>query len=174
LAAILRNTVARVIRGRKEADMAISLQAGSSQGSWVATSEPGAADLLVRKEERELLHEVLTHVNPDRSRRFRMRYHDDLPFDEIARREGMNTATVRKEIFRTCETVADGIQLLRLMERQRFVTLQRRALCLWFFQARRQAQIAAELGVPVNLVRHWIDDLNTRLILDTKRADDEP
>jgi RNA polymerase sigma factor (sigma-70 family) len=172
LRAILRNVIARVIRGHPPLDMVASIQAGSAQGSGIAASEPGVVDELARREEREWLNRALEHLDPERGRRFRLRYQDDLPFDEIARREAMNPGTVRKEIFRTAQTVADGIRLLRLMQQQRFLALQQRAICLWFFRNRRQAQIAQELGIPANLVKHWIDDVNTRLVLDGRERED--
>jgi DNA-directed RNA polymerase specialized sigma24 family protein len=149
----------------------MSLQAGSSQEIEIPASQPAVVDLVAEQEEREWLYRALAHLDPGRGRRFRLRYQEDLPFDEIARREEMNPNTVRKEIFRTAQTVDEGIRLLRLMQRQRFLALQHRAICLWFFRGRRQAQIAQELGIPANLVRHWIDDVNTRLILDGREDD---
>jgi RNA polymerase sigma factor (sigma-70 family) len=171
LKVILRNVIARVIRGRGDVDRAMPLQAGSSQLIEIPASQPGVVDLLAEKEEREWLYRALAHLDPDRGRRFRLRYQDGLPFDEIAHREHMNPATVRKEIFRTAQTIDEGIRLLRLMQRQRFLALQHRAICLWFFRSRGQAQIARELGIPVNLVKHWIDDVNTRLMLDGSEDD---
>jgi RNA polymerase sigma factor (sigma-70 family) len=172
LKAILRNVIARALRGHPPVDMVVSVQVGSGQGSGIAAGDPGVVDLLVEKEEREWLFRALAHLDPDKGRRFRLRYQDDLPFDEIARREQMNPATVRKEIFRTAQTVAEGIRLLRLMRRQRFLALQHRAICLWFFRGRRQAEIAQELGIPTNLVKRWIDDVKTQLLLSGREGTD--
>jgi RNA polymerase sigma factor (sigma-70 family) len=166
LKTILRNVIARVIRGRGPVERAISLQTDSHQGSEIAASQPGVVELLSRQEEREWLYRALAHLDPAKGRRFRLRHQHGLPFDEIACREQMNPATVRKEIFRTAQTLDEGIRLLRLMQRQRFLALQHRAICLWFFRGRRHAQIAQELGIPTNLVKHWIDDVNTRLMLE--------
>jgi len=140
----------------------VPLQAGSSNGSWIAAGPCNRALHSSEPEDIEFVHPALALLTEDERRRFLLQYDEELSFDEIEQREGVPSGTLRKQVRRTAEKLRVRIELLKRMEQLQFVPLQKQAICLWSFQTATEPDIAAQLKIPKDAVTFWIRDARAR------------
>jgi len=131
----------------------------SALDDLVAKGSTGSEVVSVGPDDIEWLQHALSKLKAADLELIRMRFFEKLPFDEIARRMDGNAATLRKQTARVLEKLDRGIRLLKMMEQRRFLPLQRETICLMWFQAAPQEEIAERLNIPKGAVTRWIQDV---------------
>lgn len=123
-------------------------------------------------EDGKWLKAALAEMNSDDRMLILLSYYDDLSSSEIAIKLGRNHNTVRSQVARGLTKLRDGINLLKRLEQERLLGFERGAICLKFFRALSQAEIAKHLGMPTGAVQQCLRDAKHAGILG--ESGDEP
>jgi RNA polymerase sigma-70 factor (ECF subfamily) len=143
-------------QGRRDPKREEQLPAGSGGALTLAARAAPAAAQVALQEDVGWLNRALEQLEPADARLLRLRFFDDLPFEDIAARLDVKPATARKQVARLLDKLRDGIPLLQWLQRQAALPLQHQAVCLWYFQGCTQDAIAERLGIPRNAVTAWV------------------
>jgi len=169
---IFRNTLGKAIRSntqqRRDMEIEVSLQTGSNSDSWLG-ADPGSFRVARVSDagDGELLEQAIDLLDEVERRRLRMFYFDDLSYAEIARLENVETETaLRSQLMRARKKLRMIISVLKRIDEQRYVPLQRQSIQLWYFRGKSQGEIAVQLNLPEKCVACWIADAKSSGLFD--------
>jgi len=160
LRGIVKNVVRQVIRDegriKRRPKGQQSLHSGLLNGSAVATGQLQSA----ATDPSDLVRPALDLLTEVERRRFLLFHDEGLSYAEIALREiePVTETALRTQVMRTRRKLRRIIELLRRMDDDSFLEVQKRAICLCFLQDETAAEISRKLNVPQACIEHWIDD----------------